>query len=274
MNIIGVTGASGYVGTALVKAGAVPIFADVTRPAELRDEIESKRPDVILHLAAKSDPDWCEDPRNKDILSDVNIRGVHNIFHHATILGIPCVLMSTGQIWKGGFWERPHRENDKPTDPVNKYGLSKLCSEAIVREIFFGSGGKIVRSSFVFDTERLAKKIGSLKEGVTLQEPTFIRRSFIYLQDIVELLFQYCERINEMPDILHLAGRETVSWHEFTRELACQYELDMALVEARSKEIESYVPRPHNAGLNTNLARSLGFRIPNYKEGIRRMRDG
>lgn len=273
MPIIGVTGANGYIGKALVKAGAVPIFADVTKPIEIDAEITGKRPDVILHLAAKSNPDWCEDHNNRFILSSTNVRGTYNVMYRASQSNIPCVLMSTGQIWKGGFWESAHRENDKPSPPVNQYGLSKLSAEAIAKT-FFGEGGKIIRSSYVFDTKRLAPKLGSLKAGETLQEPSFIRRSFIYLNDIVRLLLEYCERINEMPDILHLAGRDTVSWYDFMWEVACQYGYDTELVEARRAELKGVAPRPANAGLDTSLASvHFGFRIPGYVEGIKRMKN-
>lgn len=275
MNIIGVTGANGYIGKALVKAGAIPMFCDVTRPAEIDAEITEKKPDVILHLAAKSNPDWCEDPNNKFILSAVNVRGTYNVMYRASQSNIPCVLMSTGQIWKGGFWEGAHGENDKPSPPVNQYGLSKLSAEAIAKT-FFGEGGKIVRSSFVFDTKRLASKLGSLKAGETLYEPSFIRRSFIYLDDIVRLLLEYCERIKEMPDVLHLAGAETCSWYDFTWELACQYGYDVELVKARRTEIKDkkVAPRPSNAGLDTRLASvHYGFRVPDYKDGIMRMKN-
>lgn len=204
---IGVTGANGFIGKALVKAGAIPLLCDVTKPEELESEIDHEKLDVILHLAGKSSPDWCEQKENEPTLTKVSVRGTHNVFHHATMCGIPCVLMSTGQIWKGGFWEhRPHREDDKPTPPVNQYGKSKLAAESIVRNIFFGSGGKIIRSSYVFDSKRLAPKLDALKSGKELCEPIFIRRSFIYLPDFVKLLLEYCERIKEMPDILHLAG--------------------------------------------------------------------
>jgi dTDP-4-dehydrorhamnose reductase len=274
MTIIGVTGASGYIGKALVKAGAVPIFSDILHSEALEQQICEIKPDVILHLAAKSDPDWCEKKENNEDLTRISVRGTENVFRKATEHGIPCVLMSTGQIWKGGFWEgNPHREHDEITPPVNQYGLSKLAAEFVVKELFFGKGGKIIRSSFVFDATRLAPKIGSLKAGETLQEPTFIRRSFIHRTDIVKLLIQYSERINEMPDILHLAGSETVSYYDFMREVARQFLLDTSLVRPRRKQTEGHAPRPGNAGLDTSLASSLGFRIPNYRDGISRMRN-
>lgn len=191
---------------------------------------------------------------------------------HSTNMGIPCVLMSTGQIWKGGFWEREHRENDKYTPPVNQYGVSKLAAEVMTRELFFERGGRIVRSSFVFDAKRLAPKIDALRSGETIHEPTFIKRSFIHLEDLARLLFEYCKRVHEMPYVLHLAGRETISWYEFMYEVACQYMFDRNLVKPRRKEVNIVAPRPGNAGLDTSLARSLGFLIPDYKSGIERMR--
>lgn len=270
---IGVTGANGYIGKALVKAGCLPLSFDVTRPMEIRAEIAEKKPDVILHLAAKSSPEWCEEPKNVRILSNINVRGTYNVIYNAAKCGIPCALMSTGQIWSGGFWDSsPHRENDKMTPPVNQYGLSKLAAESIAR-MFFGEGGKIIRSSFVFDTKRLASKLGSLRAGETLKEPTFIRRSFIYLPDLVQLLLEYCRRIQDMPDILHLAGRETCSYYDFVWELANQYMYDTELVKPRRKEENGHTPRPHNAGLDTSLASRLGFRIPNYVDGIKAMRN-
>lgn len=270
---IGITGANGFIGKALVKKGAIPILADVTNSEEIRKEIADKKPDVILHLAAKSDPEFCEDRKNEKIIIDINLRGTYNVMLRASECGIPCVLMSTGQIWRGGFWERDHSEDYSKSLPVNQYGISKLAAEAIVKELFFDLGGKIVRSSSVFDYERLKPKIDTLKRGETLSEPVFIRRSFIYLYDFAKLLMEYCERIKEMPTVLHLAGSETVSHHELMREVARQYLLDTGLVEARRKENNGYAPRPGNGGLNTHLARSLGFSIPNYKDGIRRMRD-
>jgi dTDP-4-dehydrorhamnose reductase len=267
---IAITGANGYIGKALLKKGAVPIFADVTEPEEIKRELEATKPDVILHLAAKSDVDYCEDPKNSIIVSNVNLRGTHNVMFRASQLGIPCVFMSTGQIWKGGFWEKDHHEHDKATLPVNMYGISKLAAESIVGT-YFAEGAKIIRSSFVFDAERLSPKLDCLRAGETIHEPTFIRRSFIYLPDLVELLIEYCERVKEMPNVLHLAGSETVSWYDFMYQVAYQYGFDGRLVKGRRNEVDIVAPRPHNAGLNTSLARSLGFRIPSYKDGIKRM---
>ena len=270
---VGITGPNGFIGKALVLHGCLPLHCDVAQPEKVEREISEKKPDVILHLAAKSDVDFCEDRKNEKVVVNVNLRGTYNVMHHATKCGIPCVLMSTGQIWKGGFWERDHREDYSRTLPVNQYGISKLAAEALVSQAFSDIGGKIIRSSYVFDAKRLEPKLDKLRKGEELEEPVFIRRSFIYIKDFVDLLLEYCGRIDEMPAVLHLAGSETCSWYDFIYEFAKQYMMDTRLVRGRRKEIEGHAPRPHNAGLDTSLARSLGFRIPNYRDGIRRMKN-
>lgn len=270
---IGITGPNGYIGKALVSRGCLPLHCDVTQPEDVERETVKKKPDVILHLAAKSNVDFCEDPKNEKAVVDVNLRGTYNVMNRAVECGIPCVLMSTGQIWKGGFWERDHKESYDKSLPVNQYGVSKLAAEAIAKELFFDLGGRIIRSSYVFDAGRLEPKLNKMRKGEELEEPVFIRRSFIYLKDLTDLLLEYCERISEMPKVLHLAGSETCSWYDFTYEFAKQYMMDTRLVKGRRKEIRGVAPRPNNAGLDTSLARSLGFRIPSYKEGIRRMKN-
>lgn len=272
---IGVTGANGYIGKALVKAGVEPLCFDVGIPKDIEGELKEKKPDIILHLASKSDPDWCELEENRGEVYDVNVRGTLNVFRRAANMGIPCVLLSSGQIWKGGFWEmRGHRENDKLTPPRNVYGISKVGAEIAVGFLQEdGAKAKIIRSSFVFDYARLSPKFQTIREGKTLHEPTFIRRSFIYLKDFTEALLKYCEEFDRMPPILHLAGGEICSWYDFTHELMKQYLMDTRLVKPRRNEVEAVAPRPHNAGLNVGLARSLGFRLPGYVEGIKRMKN-
>lgn len=245
------------------------MLCDVTNSFDVEKAIKTVKPDIILHLASKSNVDYCEPIENRKEIVKVNYTGTRNAFTLAEQLNIPCVLFSSAQIWKGGFWEKPHREMDKKNIPVNYYGLSKLGAENIA-EAF---DGYIIRLSYVFDYCRLAPKIEALRGGEEIWEPTFIRRSFIYLEDFVSLVLIYCAKIGSMPKVLHLAGSETDSWYEFMHEVACQYGLDPSLVRPRRKEDKKHAPRPHNGGLNTYLARSLGFRIPDYVDGIRRMKN-
>ena len=87
MNIL-VTGPNGNIGSVLVKQGAIPskvwfggnkskklksIETDLARDMEnIRTELETVRPDIVIHTASKSSPDWCEVNRQEAI--NVNVR--------------------------------------------------------------------------------------------------------------------------------------------------------------------------------------------------------
>lgn len=264
-----VTGPNGYIGKALISRGCLPLLSDIKDAPGVEREVCEKKPDLILHLAAKSKPDFCENPENRKLVIDTNVGGTRHVVRAAEKLNIPCVVFSSGQVWKGGFWERPHREDDAYNEPVNIYGMSKLGAEAVAT-VF--DNAKIIRLSSAFDLECLAPKFEKWGRGETLFEPVFIRRSYIYLHDLIDLILEYCERISEMPKVLHLAGNETVSTFDFVYEVAKRYGYQ-ELIRPRKWEVSGLAPRPHKAGLDTSLARSIGFRIPNFVDGVKRMKN-
>lgn len=266
-----ITGHRGYVGRALIEAGFCSLFCDVTDPFQVERAIRNEKPDLVLHLAGKNNVDWCQKKENEKEVINVNMRGTANVFETLEKYKIPGVLISTDQIWRGGWFEGRYKEDAKLTPPVNFYGSSKLASEIVASEY----GGKIVRTSFLFERNRMeiSEKMTRLYMGKTVEVPVFIRRSFLYLPDFVFMLSAYCKRIKEMPPVLHLSGAETVSWYTFMKELAEVYGFNKKLVQPRLFDSRKYVPRPHNGGLNTELAASLGFGYRDYKSGLRRMKN-
>lgn len=268
------TGYKGHVGKALVEAGFFPLKVDVTDPYAIEKAILDNAPDLVIHLASKSNVDWCEKPENHHQLFNVNVMGTFNVFTTLSQYKIPGVMLSSDQIWAGGWmdwFKGEYKEDAKKTPPVNQYGMSKIMAEEIAKDF----GGKIIRTSFLFDAQRkeIASKLASLEAGEAVKVPTFIKRSFLYLPDFIGMIQQYCRNFALMPDVLHLAGSKTVSWYTFMQEIARAYGCEQSLVVPRRDESKIFAPRPHNAGLNTDLAKSLRFGSRDYKTGIQRMRD-
>jgi dTDP-4-dehydrorhamnose reductase len=143
MKIIGITGAGGRVGRYLLShySNFVDLGCDVTQLDDVGDSLQKFRPDVILHLAAKSDVDWCQDVRNEKTLFTVNVRGTFNVSVAAEKVRVPVVLLSTDHVFSGSRGR--YRENDQPF-PVNQYGASKYSAEALQNDL---SNFKIIRSS-------------------------------------------------------------------------------------------------------------------------------
>lgn len=256
------TGAKGYIGKALAKAGVLPLTCDVTKLGEVEKELADVRPDLVFHLAGKSSIEFCEKPENQEIVSQTNLRGTHNVMSTLARLRLKGVLLSTDQIWRGGIFEGKHKEDSKLTPPVNSYGRSKLAAEAVT----MACGMNVIRTSYVFDWSRISQDLAQSD----MVYPTFIQRSFTYLPDFIEDLLLYAKMFHDMPEVLHLAGNEVVSWYAFMKTVGEQFGFS---VRPRFFEKKGFAPRPHYGGLDTRLSFRLGFPVRNYYRGILRMKN-
>lgn len=250
MTKIVMTGGNGRVGRELQNWGIEPLLCNVTKPEEVYDTVSSAKPDIIVHLAAKSDIDFCEDPSNERRVIETNLIGTNTLLEAAGDYDAKVVMLSSDHVFDGRWgWLRGYREDSTP-NPINFYGHSKLAAEALTEKF---SNFKIVRTSYLFNRERL--------KGKELQsQPTFIHRSFMYLPHFASRLLQYLGKFDEMPTITHISGSKSVSWYKFMSEFED--------VSPRDVEIPLEAPRPHYAGLKTKY----NFFTPiSYKEGIAEM---
>jgi dTDP-4-dehydrorhamnose reductase len=271
MRKIYVTGYNGYVGRELVRRGFLPLECDVTNQDAVERAINKAKPELLIHLASKSDVDFCEKPENENKVIRVNVIGTANVFKSLSDIKLPGVLMSTDQVWGGGYFER-HREDSRLTPATNFYGMSKVSAEAIA----LGCGGKVVRTSYLFDGARLKNKEQSAREGLPQAYPVFIRRSFLHLYDFCNLLENYCERFYKMPKVLHLTGSKTVSWYAFMKEVSKCYSFsgwNQNPVKPRYVEKKGFAPRPWFGGLDITRAFELGFPEKDYLDGIKRLNE-
>lgn len=263
---IGITGPNGYVGSALVKAGAIPLNCDVTDFVQVEDEIERVRPDIVFHLAAVTNLNECEDDEYFTNAYNVNVRGVHNVGSALARRKLPGMYISSYHIWAGGLNEK-HKEVSKITPAKNRYGMMKLAGEVVAHE----TGMKTVRTSYIFNRARLKSKLEDLKNGYTINEPIFMYRSFIHLSHFVIYLNMYAEAFDKMPTILHIAGSKNVSWYKFMRTAAEYLGYNKDLVKMKMVDDRNEVPRPWNGGLDVSLLMSFGFSPVDYFDGIKKM---
>lgn len=262
-----ITGYKGYVGSELVKRGFAPLVCDITNPLEIEKAIKYSKPSLVVHLASKSGVDWCENKRNHGEAFNVNVKGTYLLFRGLADARIPGVFISSDHVWGGGLFENhaEHARRTARTLPVNNYGLYKVAAETEL------NGGKIVRTSYLFDSKRLREHLYDMEIGNPKSYPVFIRRSFMYLGDFCDQLERYCQNFYRMPKVLHLSGSEVVSWYGFMKETARQYGWK-GVVKPRFFDNKSGAPRPWFGGLNTKLSRSYGFPAIPYADGILRMR--
>jgi dTDP-4-dehydrorhamnose reductase len=263
---VGVIGYKGRVGQELLKhEGYVALDCDIRNEESVEKAITSCKPDVVVSLASKSSPEWCDD--NFKEMFDVNVVGVFNFGEVTKKLGIPSVILSTDHVFSGKSYfdfplkrwikKGPYKEDYHRAVPVNQYGRSKLQGEYMAGEY---DNMKIVRTSYLFSANRVKALLES-----DMSHPAFMFRSFMYIQHFVESLMEYIDRVDEMPKILHLAGTETVSWKRFLLEA---WSSSYPTLEFHTKENREFAPRPHKAGLDVSLSTELGLPQYSYRDGL------
>lgn len=170
-----VTGAGGMVGSYVAEVFAGTeltltdvqgglTFLDVTDPKAVREAIEGARPDVVLHLAAATDVDACE--QDPDFGYRINAVGTQNVALACQSTGAVMVYVSSGAVFPGDKKE-PYSEFDE-TGPVNLYGRSKLIGERMVANLL--SRYYIVRSGWMIgggaqDKKFVGKIVRKIRAG-------------------------------------------------------------------------------------------------------------
>src|SRR5215470_9129419 len=119
--------------------GCAMFKMDVTDEAEVRAELNTIRPDSVVHAAALTDVDECEKSPEKCKL--INSEGTKIAAKVTQDLGAQFIYISSDYVFNGPTGG--YREGDTP-DPVNRYGESKLLAEEYARQLC--SGPLIVRT--------------------------------------------------------------------------------------------------------------------------------
>lgn len=251
--------------------GCLPLNCDMTDYDATAFEVQLVGPELVAHLAGISDVDYCEDKAHREEVIKTNYRGTANLASICNDRKIPMVFLSTDHIFNGK--KGPYRENypywHKPLlgkfeEPVNYYGFSKMAAEGIARVFPM----KIVRTSYLFDKDRM-KRV--MEKGQNF--PTFLSRSFMYVEHFAESFYRYLERFYSMPDVLHISGSQTISWYEFVLAYASIFGINKEGIVPRTKEIKGHAPRPHKAGLRVNLSAKLGLPQYSYLDGLKQMKE-
>lgn len=116
---------------------------DITDADSVLERMRSLRPSVVVHCAAMTNVDACEE-RPDEALA-VNVSGSRNVSAAAADVGASIVAVSTDYVFDGDH--APYTETS-PTNPIQVYGSSKLEGEKAVRET--NERHFIVRSAWIY----------------------------------------------------------------------------------------------------------------------------
>ncbi|RPJ02025.1 MAG: NAD(P)-dependent oxidoreductase, partial [Deltaproteobacteria bacterium] len=191
--------------------GVTVIKADLTRFEDLKRVFREVRPQGVIHAAAASDPNCCQ--QNPAESYKINVDASIHIAGLCADYSIPCLFTSSDLVFDGK--NPPYLEED-PVCPVNVYGEQKVMAEiGMVKRyppvilcrmpLMFGDPGPVA-SSFI------QPMIRTMMEGGELRLFIDELRTPISGSTAVQGLLVSLER---GEGVIHLGGSERISRFDF-----------------------------------------------------------
>ena len=241
------------------------IEVDLQNGTAVQNLLQTVKPNVIIHAAALSKPDACE--QNRKLCLAINVEATHYLLQQPTD---HFIYVSTDFVFGDNG---PHSE-DGVTEPLNFYGLSKLMAEEAV--LMSGNFNTIVRPVFIYD-KLLPGMRGSFLHWVkdTLQQQKRIKvvsdqaRTPTLATDICRGITAIIDQ--QVAGVFHLAGKDILSPYDMAITTAQYLKLDTALVEKVTADtFAETVQRAKRSGLKIDKAQKiLGYEPVSFAEGLR-----
>jgi len=282
MEKILVTGANGFVGQHLIMvlaergyqviatgrgASRLPVNetqvryyeADISHPFQLQQIIEQEKPEIVVHSAAMSQVDECEQ-RQKEAHS-INVEATTRLLLDAEENSRFFIFLSTDFVFDG---EKGHYTEEDDVNPISWYGHTKLEAEAVVQtaEIPWA----IVRTCLVYGIAPEGGRSSifswiktSLQEGKSIKVVDDQYRTPTYVNDLATGIVLLIEQ--RKTGIWHISGEETYTPYKMAEAIAEKGGWNKNLIERVTADTFKQVgKRPAKTGFDISKAKKeLGY---------------
>jgi dTDP-4-dehydrorhamnose reductase len=238
---------------------------DITNQKQVKDFLNFINPDAIIHTAAITNVDLCEEKPN--FAKEVHVNGTRHLVNICKDLGTYFLYISTDSVFDGE--KGNYNEKDEP-NPLNVYAKTKFEGE--LETIKYANSSVIRTNIYGFNwlsklsiTEWILKLLRDKKQ-ITLFKDVFF--SPILVNNFTEALIEIVEK--KITGIYHVACPESITKCDFGRKIANIYNLDSDLIKPISiSELNLKAPRPLNPTLNcSKIQRVIKTKLLNIEEGL------
>ncbi len=286
---IGVTGASGMLGTALVThlSKLHKVFAtsrskgiegkdikwdcfDLTDIELLNKWLDRVKPNVVIHCAAIVNVDLCEE--NFDLATKLHVETTKVMSNYLNRNNGRLIYISTDSVFDGKK-HGSYNESDL-VNPLNVYAKTKLMGE---RPVQLMTNGLVLRTNIIGWTRENSVSFSEwMLKGLTDNIPlnlfydvNFSPLNVYELSIIIEKIIQ-----NPIFGLYHCASSDGISKYDFGRKMAEIFQLSDSNINRISvDDMEFKASRPKNMALNINkISAVLEYDFPNAIDAIKLMK--
>lgn len=287
-----ITGANGLLGQKLVEqlvaAGNVEVIAtgrgpcrltgsgyryqvlDIENEHEVEDVLSALRPEVIIHGAAMTHVDQCE--QNQADCYRANVLATQYLVAAAEKVEAHFIFVSTDFIFSGEDGHNPYTEEAAP-DPVNYYGQTKLEGEELIKRaslkwaiartvLVYGLANDLSRTNIILWVK------SSLESGKQIQVVDDQERTPTLAEDLAAGCILIAQQ--RATGVFNISGAELLTPYQMAMETADYFGLDNSLINRTDSTLFTQpAKRPMKTGFIIEKAiKELGFRPKTFREGI------
>jgi dTDP-4-dehydrorhamnose reductase len=240
---------------------------DITDPFSVHDVFEKFKPGIIIHAAAMSRPDECE--QSPMDAYAINVEATVQLLLNAREQRSFFIFLSTDFVFDGTTGM--YREEDIPA-PVNYYGKTKQEAEEAVMD--YGNDWAIVRTISVYGkppagkTNFLYTVKSKLEKGEIYQVVNDQYRTPTYVEDLAAAITAIAEK--KATGIFHISGKDLLTPYEMACLTADHLGLDQSFLKPVTVDnFPEPAKRPLRTGFNIEKAqRKLGYAPRVFNKGL------
>ena len=251
-----------------ITSGYRYVDLDVCDANQLLTTITKIKPDTIIHTAAMTNVDACEDDR--ETCRKLNVDAVKSLATICKAQDIHLIHLSTDFIFDGA--SGPYTEDDEP-NPLSYYGQSKLDAEQLIQAS--GCRAAILRTIIVYGivndmsrTNIVLWAKGALEKG----DPISVVNDQWRMPTLAEDLAACCllAAKKEATGIYNASGKDLMNMVQLVQNVAEFWHLDKSLIKSISSEsLNQKAKRPPKTGfILDKTIRELGYKPHSFMEGL------
>lgn len=247
---------------------------DITDKAQVSQIFDIVQPDMVVHSAAMTQVDDCE--QNPEKAELVNVTATSYLIDAARTNTAFFLYVSTDFVFGGD--KGMLTEKDMP-NPVNLYGHTKLRAEKLVQQsdlsyaiartvLVYGQVKDMSRSNIVLWVKR------NLEEGKPIRVVEDQWRTPTYVGDLAMGCMLLLQKQSE--GVFHISGKDYLRPYDMALRAAELFGLDKSLISpTNASEFKEIGRRPLKTGFDISKAsKELGYEPVSFQKGIELMMEG